>query len=299
VYSFAAPIDLSHRVGLIVQGSGGLTTGNPPGTMLVYTGSGSAPWINMDNSKGVWLRDVQLVHSNAGYSGTYVKCGNPGGSDPAFCGVERCTFGSGDPAFPPQLGIDLDTSIEFTVNGCNFIANTCAIQGARSATSYANGICVRDCQFAYGAQPAIQGGGEAWSIEGRCVFENLGTPGFPAGAILCTNGASFRGLTVTGVWCGDTGVGIGTWFDVAGRALHFAGNLIGGGAGTTAFILRGVSGGVIVGNEFYGGAVAINLAGAPSAGLVVKGNTCSAVTTPWVNQGNVTGANEFTPNVGM
>jgi hypothetical protein len=287
LYTFSNQIALNAKTSIILQGDAAATGGGQPATRVAYQGTLS-PWINMDSSVGCQLRGLQIMHTNASFTGTYIRSNNDGThGDPAFIGLFDCTVGSSIGG-TGNLHLDLNKHNAFTAERCNFIYGNPSVRGAQSG-GYSNSIKFRDCRFGSGLVAPVQDGGQAWTFEG-CDFEAL-TSG-AAGAILSSaSGRTFNGLNITGCWFGDAASVTGSWIDIYGQSLILKGNYISGNASnSTAVVLRTFVSSVIEGNTFDTFLVGINFATATCSGVVLKGNTFNAVTTVISNPSNIASA---------
>lgn len=286
VYKFANQINLNQKSNITIQGDGCTTGGALMATQFQYTGTGSGIWILMNSAVGCSFRGVQLVHTNAGFTGTYIQCNNDGThGDPPFCGLYDCTVGSSAGGVG-NLHLDLNKCICWTAERCNFIYGNPSVRGAQ-AGGYAVAIKFRDCHFVTQYVAPIWDGGQAWSFTG-CVFESLIT-GAPGALFSSSSSRIFNGIVIEGCWFGDAGTTAGTWLDIYGEALSFKGNLIGGNTtGSTAIVLRSFFGAEIVANNFDQHLVGINFATGPCANILVEANVFNSVTTPSSGGANVT-----------
>jgi hypothetical protein len=302
-YTFASPISLNVKSGVVLQGDGTASSGVNSGTRLTYLGTGSGVWINMDSSQGVRLKNLQLVHSNALFTGTYIRCNNDGThGDPTQCGLDNCTVGA---AVGPVLHLDLHKCINF---GCNntvfqYSGSSGSVRGAQSG-GYANNNWFRGCEWFNGSAAYFQNAGphQAWALD-SCVFEGLTqASNTPAGAILSTaSTGTWSGLMVSACWFGDTGTGVGTWIDGYFNGAVFTGNYISGNAtGTTAVNLRASLGVVLTGNQLSTLLNGVNFATATCSNIVATGNIANSVTNPWANPSNcLVGTLSWSANFGF
>jgi hypothetical protein len=295
-YVFANQINLNQKSSIVIQGAGTTNAGATGATVFSYSGTGAGPWILLNSALGVKFVGIQFIHSNSGFSGTYIQCNNDGAhGDPSYCGVYDCNFGAN--IGTGQMHLDLNTCILFTAERCSFQFGNPSVVGQKSG-GYSNVIRFRDCEWFNNHAVPLQNGGESWSFEG-CTFEPLlsGAPG----ALLASASVAFVGLTITGCWFGDATATAGSWLDIYGANMLFSGNVIGGNqAGTTGITLRRFAGASIIGNAFEGLLAGVNFAVANCLCPVVRGNTFNSVTTPVVNGNNVpTGSFDFGGNYGL
>lgn len=302
-YTFGSAIALNNKSGIVLQGDGSASSGLNPGTRFTYNGTGSGVWIDLDSSQGVRLKNIQLVHSSASFTGTYLRCNNDGShGDPAACGLDECTVGT---SVGSVLHLDLNKCINFSCNACTFqySGSSGSVRGAQSG-GYSNNIAFASCEWFNGSAAYIQNGGphQAWGFS-SCTFEGLSqTTNSPAGAILSTaSSGTWAGLKMDGCWLGDAGTAAGTWIDGYFSGAFFGGNYISGSsAGTTAFAIRQSTGVSIIGNHLTGLLNGINFATATSSDIAVTGNTADSVTNAWVNPSScAVGTLNWSANFGL
>jgi Pectate lyase superfamily protein len=275
VYSFANPINLNSKIALIFQGDGSADGGAAPGTQLLYTGAGSSAWITMAAASGCWFRDMQLYSNNASFTGPYITCGAISSQPANFCGLKNVVIG--DTVGGGNVHLNLDQTIAFTADGCNFIGGNPSVLGA-AAGSYSNNIRFRDCHWVLSFSASVQPGGQAWLFSG-CTFEALS--GGAPGALVSPVGTQIIGFVVEACWFGDPTAAVGTWLDIRGQNMSFIGNYISGNqTGSTGITLEGFHGAVIQGNTFAGLLNGINCASAVCDQTVLSGNVFNSVTNP-------------------
>ena len=295
-YKFARPINLDRRRSIIIAGDAAGTSGSQSATRFTYTGAGNGAFISMNSAVGCQVRGLQMAHEDPQYTGTYIQCGNSDPNHPAFmCAVLDCVLGA-SPG-PGTTHLDLDKTIEFTAERCNFIFGNPSVRG-RSAGGFSNVIRFRDCQWSVSHATPVQNGGQSWIFDG-CAFEPLLSGA--AGALYSGNSASaFNGLVVLGCWLGDASTG-GTWIDIYGNGVMVGGNYISGNNhGPTGVALRQCVGIQIAGNLFDNLLVGVDFAAGPCRDIVVQSNVANQVATGFRNGENVlTGSLVWGPNYGF
>src|SRR6185437_9794864 len=252
-YVFASQIALNQKSSIVIKGDGNSTGGASPATVFTYTGTAS-PWIDWRSSVGIGFDGLQLVHSNASFTGTYIKCGNDGThGDPTFCYVRNVTMGSAVNGVG-TLHLDLDKCTLFTAENCSFQYGNHSVAGQNVAGgSYSNVIRFRDCTWFNCYSPPINSQGQSWTFEG-CTFEAL-TTGAPGGIAGSTAAAPASGLVVSGCWFGDVTntAPTGTWINGVFFGALITGNYISGNTTSNlsgGIILQQSSGVTITGNLF-------------------------------------------------
>lgn len=288
----ASVIDLTSKISITIKGEGSQTSGGAPAVRFNFSGTGTGVLISMNSAYGCSIRGIQIRHTSASFTGTYIKCSNTASSDPQYCGVYDCTFG--DSAGTGTIHLDLDNCINFTAERCSFTCGNPSVSG-RTASSYSNVIRFRDCQWFTNHVVPIQNPGESWLFQ-LCSFEPL-TSTAP-GAVLCTSVTiPVNGITFEGCWFGDVSSTAGTWIELQGGGLHFHGNVVTGNAsGTTAIKLRQFVGAKIAGNTFAVCLNAIDFATGTCYSTSFENNNLNTVTNNFANPGNHAPGLIFNPN---
>jgi len=269
---------------VIFQGVGSANSGAHLGTQLQYTGTGSGNIISLRGSQGIMFRGIYFTHTQAGFTGTYIRFGN-NGADCTFASVLDCFFGSSVSAVN---FLNLDKTINFTCERTLFFNSAHAILG-RAAGSYSNVARFRDCEFYHSTQTPVMWPGQSWTFDG-CTFEALST-GLASAIDSGSSSTPCNGLTVRGCWFGDVTVAGGTWLSLIGNAVDISGNYFGGYATTTQAIQIGTGGltssGVsIKGNNFDTFSIAISFTG-NLTGLCCEANSFNNVTTVFSGSSSV------------
>jgi hypothetical protein len=253
-YLLSQTLDFSGSTGMILEGMGnGESAGAQSSAKLLYTGAG-ASFINGQNSFGLTLRGLQLVYSNAGFTGNVVDARNVSGVDTAFLSVEKCYIG-GTGGASGATGINLDKCNTSTISSTHLNSNAVGIIGKSANGSYSNQIQIAgNCQFVNQSVAHIKNPGQAWNIQG-CTFEQL--TGNNAGAIAHDAGVLAQALSIVGNWFGDIGVaGTGAQIAIGGSdAISIIGNMIGFQNASKGILVDGnnITGLTVIGNRFDGG----------------------------------------------
>lgn len=286
-YKFASFPSLNSKQGIIFQGVAPANSGLARGAVLCYTGTAS-PVISCSAAQAIEFRDLQIIHNNASFTGTYIRYG--GGA--AMCGVRNCFFGANVGAGCTHL--DLDATQLFIADRCQFFKGNPAVKGqASSGSSYSNVVTFRDCEWYYHPSAPVVWGGESWSFSG-CTFEAR-SDGI-AGAFDYGSPASI-GLAFNDCWFGDVTVSGGTWIAAYADGLAVNGCRFGGSTTSTqAISMAGCKGVSISGNSFDEFSVAINFADALSSGIAITGNVFTTVTNAIGNSANVPADAVIDPN---
>lgn len=304
-YTSSASINLSSTYGIILEGDGTATGGAGDGTTLTYIGTGSSAWITLTGSLGIQIRNMDLKHSNSGFTGAMIKCGNDGTSDCTNCSLLDLIMDAGQNT---AYHLDLDKTIDFSAERVYFAGGATSVKGQSNAGgSYSNSNNFRSCLWANTISTPVNYGGQAWSFDG-CTFEGVATGVVGqtiAGAFAASSLSPCSGLSFRGCWLGDATFGGGTWISIAGSpGFVLIGNYISGEASNTfAITLVSVGGAIITGNAFVNLTVALNLATGASKGLVYHGNSFNGVTTPLSGSGSfgdgaTSQINPNNPNIG-
>lgn len=291
-------INLAAKGGITIQGDGAQTAGAQPAVRFNFSGTGTGVLINMNAAYGCSLKGIQVLHTSASFTGTYLQINHAGAADPQGCGAYDCTFGN--PVGAGTTHIDLDGCINFSAERCSFFSGNPSIKGRKVAGfNYSNVIAFRDCQWFQNPVVPIHDPGEAWSFE-RCTFEPL-TTGAPGAVLSNSSSAPCNGISFRSCWFGDATATAGTWLELRGAGLAFHGNEMAGSVvGTTGITLRQFNGASIEGNSFGLMLKGIDFATATCGQIVVKGNLFNTVTTAFTNDANVQlGTFDWGPNFGV
>lgn len=294
-YYFDSPIDLSYLWGITLQGVGGVSGGASPGTILMYTGTGTR-FIDMRGALGVFLDRLDIQWDNASFSGTLVDAGNDGSHDSFRCGMKRCNLGCS--VGSGVLLLDLDKAIEFVADECHFMYGDPAVQGLATGGSYSNVITFRDCVWTNSRSIPIARPGETWAFY-SCTFEQRlnGAAGAIDSGSTSTPGI---GLTLDNCWLGDVTASGGTWIYYSGKGLNIRGCRITGSSysSTYAVSLATVYGFVIEGNQFQGFTAVLNFADSGSRAGSFRFNNLDTNTATFSNGSNAPPDAQFihTPN---
>lgn len=282
-FNFSAFPSLTNKQSIGFVGESPTNSGLARASRLVYTGTAS-PIITATSSQGIVFKNLQIIHNNAAFNGTYIKLGNDGANgDASFFYLLDCFIGAN--LGTGQVHLDLDKSINFTAERCEFFHGAPSVKGqAAAGGSYSNAIRFRDCEWNICTVAPIYDPGQAWTFDG-CIFEQLSTDA--AGAILSSNGTTTQvnGLSVRGCWFGDATTG-GTWIDIAGQSIAIEGNYFGGNATATAINARTIHGLSVRSNTLDAFSVGIAFSGS-CADVEVKANVFASVTTPFSGGSNV------------
>jgi hypothetical protein len=297
-YKFASSITLTAKVGILIEGEGTATSGGQPRTRFTYSGTGTGVWINMDSAQGCLLRGLQLTHSSASFTGTYIKCGNDGtNGDSQYSGLSDCVLGGSAGAGTTHL--NLDKAIIFSVERCTFICGNPSVKGQLSTGGgYSNDVSFKDCTWLNNYVVPVKDPGQSWTFD-SCSFEQL-TTGAPGAIVSTSSSTPAIGTEIRGCWFGDATSTAGTWIDLQGGALSFTGNYLSGNeTGSTGIKLRGFVGAKIAGNLFGHLLAGVDFATATCHGCSIENNDFDTVTTTIANPANHSPGLVFNPNYPM
>jgi len=277
VYLCSASLDLDDTRSIILKGTSGMTSGARPSASLTFSGTGAGTFISSKSTSGNAIMDLGIYHSINTFSGFLIDISHSAtGGDSAFFRIDRCFVG-GDGFTGTAKGINLDKSLESTINNCHFSYLLYAINGQSSlGGSYANVVRIRDCQFTNMVQTPIQYGGEAWWVEGN-TFEPLSNG--TAGCFGNDPTTPCKGIAFVGNWFGDVSVGGGTWISISGEGFNFISNRMGGNSGSYGISINGLIGYSIIGNSFDTFSVAIDFTSGTNNGGFIYGNRYTSVST--------------------
>jgi hypothetical protein len=242
------------------------TGGGSSGASLRYSGSASA-FIVANSNAGFQIIGLQILVTNASFTGSIIDLRNVSGYDSAFWKVQGCLIGGSGSGINGLCGINLDKANSGIVEECDFEGTTYGVNGRASSSSYSNANTIRNCQFVDLGTAGIHNPDIAWVIEGN-TFENLSNNG--AGGIYCDSSVGTYGTMITGNYFGDATVATGSPINISGGGFTISGNYIGFCAGMTAVIIGNSSIGFkITGNRFDNG-------GGTGTTAISLGTSCSS-----------------------
>jgi hypothetical protein len=280
-YVSSAPPSFDDTTDVTLMGQGGVSGGAQTPTRIIYTGT-AARALSARSSIHFKLRDLQLLYSNAGFTGDLVDFGwSAANTDAAHMVVERCYFGGSSGGIDNAASlIRLVKAIEGTFTGVRFDRADYAVRGLTATPGdYSNVMNFNGCTFANQVQRAVAAAGEAWTFNG-CDWAALADGS--CGAYLQDQGLAL-GLTFTGCWFGD-GSASGNWLHHAGHGLVVKGCRFGNGA--NGVVLSSGSEGIdISGNTFDTITNGINIAAGCSGNFWP--NRFVGVTNPIVDGGTL------------
>lgn len=244
----SSPLVLDGLRSTILQGIGGISAGATPRSQIIFTQSGAASALSCRSTYGVALRDVSVLATNAGFTGTLVDFSHGAlATDSAYMTVERCLLQG--PAACPQL-LDLNQAIIGSFETVLFTGPAARAVRGMAGAAYSNSHAFRACTFVGQTNAPILSPGQGWSFVDGCTWEALA--GGNAGAIAWAASTKPLGLVVAGCWFGDAvNVTAGNWidFETAGGGISIRGNYFGGGAACVLIGAPGLAGVEIVGNK--------------------------------------------------
>ena len=284
VFVCSTDIMLDEQFGITLAGEGCSPTIHNNGTVLKFTGS-VGPFISVRSSHQITLRDLRIVHSNAGFSGYLVDGSQSIASDTSGLLIDRCSFGSYTGLLHTASGLQFDKVISSTVRDCTFDSLATAIDGQSPAGgSYANVITVQNCHFGDITNVPVRYCGETWSFLGNTFEPRVGGI---AGAIETTALTPVKGFEFSGNWLGDVSAGGSTWLILYGKAAEIRGNRFGGTAASTAISLNAFEGASVTGNAFVLFSTAISFGTAGCTDFIEHSNdfdTCTSIFGSLANQ---------------
>jgi hypothetical protein len=76
LYPIASAIGATGLSNIVLQGSGGkdLTYSGTKGTVIKFTGTGTGNILNLNDYRGVYVRDIQITYVSNSFTGTMVNC---------------------------------------------------------------------------------------------------------------------------------------------------------------------------------------------------------------------------------
>jgi hypothetical protein len=281
VYKVTTFPSLVNKSNISFIGAGGVTAGAGGATEIVIAATGSGNFISAASSTHIVFEGIQFVAPSSGFTG-YLMAFGTNTSNAAFIRIRDCSFfgsGSGSATYIAS-GINMDKTIEWSIERSVFGHLSVAVEMAASGSSYSNVGAISENQFIDTAQIPLNGGGNSITINNN-TFEgwNNGTTGYAlAGSLTMVSTNPQLGLTYINNWHGDVTTNGGTWVSVSGSGLDFSGNFFGGNAASDAITLATTSGSHIHANYFDGFSIAVTYSGTNTS-TVLEGNSFLAVTS--------------------
>jgi hypothetical protein len=278
-YTSSAPPSFDSTRNVTLRGNGGITAGAQASTRITFTGTGAGSWLSARSSFGFALEDLQLLYSNAGFTGTLVNLDQaPAGFDTSYFRIERCQLSGSGVRTAARL-VSLDKAIIGTFRNCTFQHSAIAVRGRSVTGNYSNSISFYGCTFIAQTTVHVADPDDSWLFSG-CTFENLVTAAGAqagAGALSCAYDAT--GVSFLGCWFGDS-TAAGDWVNFRGGGLAMMGNFVAGGLVAVRAQTANTHGVTIVGNniEQINTGVAVGATGQKR--FVIAGNAYTTVTNP-------------------
>lgn len=281
-YNLSAAWNMDDFTDVSIRGAGPRCT--PPvagggGPQLIFTQSGSADLISLDEARSVNIEGVRIVSTHDSFTGKMVNL-DSAATDAQFITFNYVGFyGANDTARNVAALVSLDRVNTITFRECGFYDGQIGVQGHH--TTFAIAVNFDGCTFQNNVTTHVRNGGENWKFD-NCIFEPLSN-GKP-GAFNHAAGVYSVGLHFDGCWFGDVSVGTGTpaWITVAGDNFTFTRNeMYAETAGSKHIVIdeNNVAGLIVMGNTFHG-------AGTPAVDYgSTSGHTTHCIGPNFINTG--------------
>lgn len=304
IIRFSSAWDLSSLTNVTFIGQGGidLNYSGTTGTVLKFTGTGSGNAINMQEHRGVWWNNVQLVYTSNSFTGTLFNmatlfqtgCGS--GFRNVMCYQVTNTGHNAGQCFYLKNNVDV-TWINCYVARATF--GWLGVFDTDGSSVETNMVKLYNCTAIALKTAAIVNPKVGWSLYG-CNFEPSDTNA-PAG-VLSTNLQSVTNFQMYGCVFADCTAN-GTWVNFASDVNGFGmygGAMLSLGGTVTGIMFNGTQAFMptIQGVYFSGTTTGINF-NVPTSAACVSGNGFfSGVVTPISGKANLSGSFIFgnTPN---
>ena len=298
IYNISATIGQSGLNNVIFQGEGSkdLNYSATHGTVIKFTGTGSGNIFNIQDHRGVWVRDIQVVYTSNSFTGTIFNC--------------YSSFTTGNGSGFENVQCYQISNIGFTATACFYIRNNVDVIFSNVHLSHAaygwvglyngesgetNIIRLVNCTTIGLTAAAIVNPVIGWSIYST-NFE-LGSSGQPVG-IICPGSFDIINLTMYDCVFADTTVN-GTWVQVSNS---FCFRMIGGslqalGGSVKAISFTGTYNATptIIGVLFSGVSTGIEFAGT-TTGATIQSCSFLSVTNQIVGSSYCDQSSVFTAN---
>lgn len=283
--------DLSDLVNVVFEGHGGLdlTYSANSGTVIKYTGDGSGSIINMQDHRGVWWRNVQVVYTSDSFMGIAFNCAT---SFTTGCGsgFERCqVYQVGANGHPALAGWYLKNNVDVTFHNCYASHFDYGWVGLFSGdVGETNMIKLYSCTSIGCGAAGVVNPRIGWNFYSH-NFEPSDANA-PAG-IISAGGFDIQDLSLYSCKFADSTAN-GSWIDLSGsNTFNFT--MIGGDILALSGTVNGIKLGssfngapVIIGVTFDGIAVAIDYSAA-TTGAVSLGHNFLSTATPYAGLSNI------------
>lgn len=271
-------LDNKHNITLAgVCGSGGGYSVPPP-AQLIYTGTGSSPFISAAHTNGIAFKDLGVRYTSSSFTGDLIALTNTtGGADAAYGLIERCLLG-GIGVHSARSLVSLEGAILCSIVDNHLQWATIGIRGAKIGGLYSNAHYIGRNTFDNLTTGAIMNPAQGWTIISNW-FEGTdgGSGGMPRAITsdLAAVGFGCGSLEYVGNWHGDATTVSDAWINFGNMPVagaNFAGNYFSTLGATTIPAMRfptTIQGVSITGNYISS---YIDLMGADHYGLSISGN---------------------------
>lgn len=289
LYPIASEVGKTSMKNVIIQGSGGanLSYNGTSGTVLKFTGTGSGNIVNIQDHRGVWVRDLQVAYTSNSFTGTFFNCAT--------------SFSTGCGSGFQNVQCYQITNSGHTASQCWYLSNNVDVTFFNCYASHANYgwlglfeglsgetnmIKLYNCTSIALKSAAVVNPVIGWSFYG-CNFELSDTNG-PAG-FLSTASHDIVNCQLYSCVFADCSAS-GTWVSFASSTFNFAmygGAILSLGGTVTGVLFNGAFNGcpVFHGVLFEGLTVGMNFVAA-TTGAIVTGCNFLTVTTPVSGKSN-------------
>jgi Pectate lyase superfamily protein len=257
-YVLDQPINLDNRRSITIFGSGSPSNGFGTGTVLIYTGTGTTPFISAKQSQGIHFEHLDLRYNSSAFTGHLIDLRNASGvpaNDTHDITFTKCNLGAN-----PATGLNSAASLVRCNNshGLTFedtwlFGAVNLIWGRETAASYVNALVFSGGGMINSTDTHILNGGDSWNFVGTRFEARADNR---AGIYRHGPGLTSHGFTFVGCWVGDVLVGGGNHIRWSGDALVILGGHWGHEVAGGTYIqldennCKGIQ---ILGTDFQGG----------------------------------------------
>lgn len=292
-YYFNGTIDLSKTTGIVFNSP------SRSAAKLIYTASGTNPFIRLDSAQRFLATDLELLYNSANYKGKLVKVGwaSDWKADPSQIDFQRVLFSGEGAANQADALLWFDYAIHSKVEDSQFGAAKVGVLGRASTSNLSsNIISVRHNIFKV-SEAAVKNPYQSWIIEGNTI-EAFG--GAKWVLVATDAGLNSFGLTIRNNWIGDVEKSQNVpCIQITAYGGLIEGNYFGGNASETApAILLGVgSRGVMISANRFEAPKAVDFTGLTYETSVIgndfAGNGNKILNPQWLG-GMILGHSEHT-----
>jgi hypothetical protein len=217
-YRLSGQLDFESKRSIRIHGQAGTGSGLDPASQLLVTQSGTASPLNLKNTDGVTVHDLEIEYTSASFTGSLINC-----TEAFKPVVERVHLvGAGAAS---AVGINFDRVECASLRDMQIASCDIGIRGKVEDEVHSNVVEMDSVVFTGMTTIGAKNAGESWLFK-NCTFEPLASG--KAGAYTSDEGVKAYGLTFDTCWFGDANTE-GTQLLLRGKGLTVRGGSLGSG----------------------------------------------------------------------